>query len=345
MQIKETIIFTSFLSLILLLSCDKNSYDLLPQVTTLAISDTTGNNAISGGDIKRAGGSKIIQKGVVWATKTNPIIEFNNKTSEGIDIGIFKSSIQGLSPNTQYFVRAYATNKYGTSYGQELVFKTNNINLNSGLVGFYPFTGNASDSSGYENHGTVYGATLSSDRFNQKNKAYSFDGKSSYIKCLRAGLSGNPRISISFWVNTSINGLGELIGWGAGGISGADLRVQINDKSGCTNGNNLAFDTYNNVIRKTAPITLNKWEHFVLIYDGRTSTNILSTKIFKNNTELLNTCSSQIISTTNISTKFPIIFGKYHGTIQNNFFSGLLDDIRIYNRILEPIEIKYLSTH
>jgi hypothetical protein len=345
MKIQGTVIFTISLSTLLLLGCDKNNYDLLPQVTTLAIYDTTGINTMSGGNIKRAGGSKIIQKGVVWSTITNPIIEINNKTLEGIDIGVFNSSIQGLSPNTKYFLRAYATNKYGTSYGQELIFKTNNINLKSGLVGFYPFTGNALDSSGYENHGTVFGATLASDRFNEKNKAYSFDGKSSYIKCLRAGLSGNPRISISFWVNTSINGLGEIIGWGAEGISGADLRVQINDKSGCTNGNNIAFDTYNNVVRKTAPITLNKWEHVVLIYDGRTSTNILSTKIYKNNSELMSTCFSKIVSTTNISTKFPIVFGKYHGTIQNNFFSGLMDDIRIYNRILEPSEIKYLSTH
>ena len=52
------------------------------------------------------------------------------------------------------------------------------INLDSGLVAHYPFNGNANDESGNANHGTVNGATLTTDRFGNANKAYSFDGVS-----------------------------------------------------------------------------------------------------------------------------------------------------------------------
>ena len=52
------------------------------------------------------------------------------------------------------------------------------INLDSGLVAHYPFNGNANDESGNGNDGTVNGATLTTDRFGNANKAYSFDGVS-----------------------------------------------------------------------------------------------------------------------------------------------------------------------
>jgi len=51
----------------------------------------------------------------------------------------------------------------------------------NGLVGWWPFNGNANDESGTGNHGTVNGATLTADRFGNPNKAYSFDGLASYI--------------------------------------------------------------------------------------------------------------------------------------------------------------------
>ena len=56
--------------------------------------------------------------------------------------------------------------------------------LSTGLIAWYPFDGNASDMSGSENHGTVYGASLGTDRHGQPNKAYIFDGVDDYI-CTR----------------------------------------------------------------------------------------------------------------------------------------------------------------
>ena len=56
------------------------------------------------------------------------------------------------------------------------------VNLQDGLVAYYPFNGNANDESGNQLHGTVYGATLTTDRFGYANSAYNFDGISNYIK-------------------------------------------------------------------------------------------------------------------------------------------------------------------
>ncbi len=77
--------------------------------------------------------------------------------------------------------------------------------LKDGLVAYYPFNGNASDKSGNGNHGTVYGATLTKDRFGNTNSAYSFDGIDDYIMVdLSVSLKFNPNTSsftLSAWVS------------------------------------------------------------------------------------------------------------------------------------------------
>ena len=74
--------------------------------------------------------------------------------------------------------------------------------LQTGLVAWYPFDGNASDMSGNGNHGTVNGATLSTDRHGQTNKAYQFDGVDDFI-IITANSSLNivAAGSLSFWMN------------------------------------------------------------------------------------------------------------------------------------------------
>ena len=51
----------------------------------------------------------------------------------------------------------------------------------NGLMGFWPFSGNANDVSGNGNHGTVNGASLTTDRFNSTSAAYSFNGINNFI--------------------------------------------------------------------------------------------------------------------------------------------------------------------
>jgi uncharacterized protein (TIGR02145 family) len=94
-----------------------------PVLTTTAITTITATSAVSGGSISSIGGSDVTDRGVCWSTSPNPTTE-DSKTSNGSGSGTFTSSISGLTPETTYYVRAYAINSIGTSYGQELSFTT-----------------------------------------------------------------------------------------------------------------------------------------------------------------------------------------------------------------------------
>ena len=91
---------------------------------TTAVSVITGFTATSGGNITLEGGAAVTARGVCWSTTSGPSIALATKTSDGTGTGAFTSAITGLTPNTTYYVRAYATNSGGTSYGTEVSFTT-----------------------------------------------------------------------------------------------------------------------------------------------------------------------------------------------------------------------------
>jgi hypothetical protein len=95
----------------------------LPTVITSSVGNITATTATSGGNVTNEGGATVTERGVCWSTSPNPTIA-NSKTINGSGLGTFSSSITGLSPNTTYYVRAYATNSAGTGYGNGLPFKT-----------------------------------------------------------------------------------------------------------------------------------------------------------------------------------------------------------------------------
>lgn len=119
-------IFAILLLAFISFNCEKNDPDpvpLLPTVTTAAASSITANTALSGGSATTGSGPSISSRGVCWGTVSNPDIN-GNHTNNGSGNGAFTSAITGLSANTVYFVRAYATNSAGTTYGNEITFTT-----------------------------------------------------------------------------------------------------------------------------------------------------------------------------------------------------------------------------
>jgi uncharacterized protein (TIGR02145 family) len=96
----------------------------LPSLSTTSITSITNTTAISGGNIISDGGSTIAVRGVCWSTSQNPTIALTTKTTNGTGTGNFISNLASLSPNTMYYVRAYATNSIGTAYGTEVSFTT-----------------------------------------------------------------------------------------------------------------------------------------------------------------------------------------------------------------------------
>jgi uncharacterized protein (TIGR02145 family) len=95
----------------------------LPSVITTGVTGITCHGATSGGMVTSDGGAPLTAKGICWSTLINPTIS-DNRTADGTLDGLFVSSMTGLLPNTTYYVRAYATNSAGTSYGQVLPFAT-----------------------------------------------------------------------------------------------------------------------------------------------------------------------------------------------------------------------------
>lgn len=94
-----------------------------PTVTTKNVTNVTETTASCGGNVTNNGGAQVTARGVCWSTSQNPTIS-NSHTSNGTGNGEFTSSITGLTPNTTYYIRAYATNSVGTSYGEQKTFKT-----------------------------------------------------------------------------------------------------------------------------------------------------------------------------------------------------------------------------
>ncbi|MFH2050213.1 MAG: Ig-like domain-containing protein [bacterium] len=94
-----------------------------PTVSTLPITAITQYSAQTGGDVSFSGGSEVTDRGVCWSRSANPTIN-DNKTMDGAGIGSFTSMITNLTPESDYYVRAYAINIGGTSYGENRHFNT-----------------------------------------------------------------------------------------------------------------------------------------------------------------------------------------------------------------------------
>ena len=97
----------------------------VPTVTTNSVTDITQTTATCGGNVTSNGGATITVRGVCWSTSPNPTTA-NSHTTDGSGTGIFTSFLTGLVPNTEYYVRAYATNNVGTAFGNEQSFTTLN---------------------------------------------------------------------------------------------------------------------------------------------------------------------------------------------------------------------------
>jgi uncharacterized protein (TIGR02145 family) len=122
----STIIYPFVLFCIVIIlssSCNKEDAKTLPTITTSAATKITYTAATSGGNITTDGGSSVIARGVCWSGNHLPTIA-DSKTENGLGSGSFSCDINELVAGSSYFVRAYATNEVGTSYGNEIEFST-----------------------------------------------------------------------------------------------------------------------------------------------------------------------------------------------------------------------------
>jgi len=125
--------------------CLKNS---LPQVNTTSVTNVTPSTALVTGEVFFEGDQNLI-RGFCYSTTSNPTVS-NDTTMNGTGLGVYSGTLQNLTPLTSYYVRAYATNSLGTSYGNELSFttdSTSNCLFNPGTPN--PWPASSAPSGGY----------------------------------------------------------------------------------------------------------------------------------------------------------------------------------------------------
>jgi len=94
-----------------------------PTVTTSQVTNVTQTTATGGGNVTSDGGAPVTERGICWSTSHNPTTS-GSHASSGTGTGSFTVNMTGLTPGITYYVRAYATNSQGTSYGNEVSFTT-----------------------------------------------------------------------------------------------------------------------------------------------------------------------------------------------------------------------------
>ena len=210
----------------------------------------------------------------------------------------------------------------------------------NGLVGYWPFCGNANDESGNGNNGTVNGATLTTDRFGGNNSAYSFDGINDIIK---TNNFTNPLVdwTCSFWFISNNSALFEqqnIIGFGQespifGGpcyqINGGKAPQQCSEISSNLNKMLFSDSTFECGSNLFSSQSVNNIWYFVTIKKQGTTYSIYVNGTSMNSGNLNN------ITLTNLS------FGN-RSILNFQYFNGKIDDVGIWNRSLTQEEITSL---
>ena len=100
----------------------------VPVLETLPVDRIEPESAMGGGRIISDGDDLVTEKGLVWSRSPDPTLS-DKHSSEGMGANTYQSQINNLSPNTTYFVRAYAINSHGVGYGNEVIFTSHPPNI------------------------------------------------------------------------------------------------------------------------------------------------------------------------------------------------------------------------
>lgn len=194
-----------------------------PTVTTSQPTNITSTIAMCGGTVTNDGGASVTSRGICWSTNHNPSTS-NNHSNNGTGTGSFTHIITDLSPNTTYYVRAFATNNVGTSYGNEVSFTTTSptsspIGAISGLFSV------ASNKKVYFSMGNLqYQANTDTWRFAENQ--YDYVGQN------------NQYISPDFggWI--------DIFGWGTSGFNGCNPWLASEASNPYPYGGNISNTNY-----------------------------------------------------------------------------------------------------
>jgi hypothetical protein len=230
-----------------------------------------------------------------------------------------------------YFLNCEVQDVYGGTDKDSILVsvRDTSIHQSGDLVAYYPFNGNANDESGFNNHGTVNGATLVADRFGNQNSAYQFDGINDYIEVSNsASLNFENSTTVNFWIKVGDFFEREAYPLSHGNwenrwkISVTDKRIRwtVKTSSGIKD------------LDSETGLTLNSLYNVTTVYDGSDYEIYINGKL-----DALSTFSGSILQT-----NIDFIIGQVLPGDNRYNFKGVLDDIRIYNYALSFQEIRNL---
>ncbi|KKO20342.1 MAG: Ig-like domain-containing protein [Candidatus Brocadia sp.] len=207
--------------------------------------------------------------------------------------------------------------------------------LNDGLVASYPFNSNAQDESGNGNHGTVQGATLTNDRYGNANSAYSFDGIDDHILIPdNNSLDLSNSLTITAWIKSlDTSGPRAIVSkWNDDTRDWAYLFKDHNDSDKLrielSQGNHHDLAD----LEGTTSIVPDQWIHVAVTYDSN------FVKLYFNGAEDASLSRTGIMN----NSAENLLIGAVYSRNISEYFHGVIDEVRIYNRALSESEIHEL---
>jgi hypothetical protein len=229
------------------------------------------------------------------------------------------------SPIAQTCALSNATGTIGTA-------PVTDVTVHCDLLAYFPFSGNASDESGYGHDGIVSGATLTTDRNGNADSAYGFSNGATIQATMPVGflpVNEEPRTLVAWLMPSQSNSALDVVFWGAGDCTGRQFG--LGDE-----GDNAAFWGGCDDYASTLPLPVGEWTFVAVVYSPTTPTSVA---VYVNDINATGTITALMTSgSANFVMGGSVVAGS------SLFFTGDIDSVRVYGHALQPAEVASLLT-